>query len=310
MGLKISTTGSWPPTYDPEKIILYSPLDEQDRIVHASIERAIKDQIDLEIDILVDGQVRGDIVSIFASKIPGFQGKSLPFEIIDKIELADEAITVLDYLYAKNLAGEKLVKAHITGAMTLARAVTVTPESPYVDRNDPKLVLDLAEVLGQEARYLVEAGAEIVQIDEPSLADGVDIELAFRAMEKIIEIGEIPIPALHICKNVTNIFDDVLTKSPVKIVSIEGDWLRNEALLHIDNAFLSKCNKMIGLGCLAVRNYSVERVTTLQSFLDVMVDKLGEDNIWAVTPNCGLRHVPYEIALNKLEALKKAVETL
>jgi 5-methyltetrahydropteroyltriglutamate--homocysteine methyltransferase len=308
--LKTSTTGSWPPIYDPDKPIRNLSAEEQDRVVHESIERAIRDQIELDIDVLVDGQVRDDIVSLFASKFPGFKGMTLPYRAVDRIRPADEPITAQDHLYAKRFSGDKLLKAHITGSMTLARATFVDPESPYSNRNDPNLVLDLAKALGQEARHLVEAGAKIVQIDEPALADGVDLDLAFEAMKQIVEVGEIPFPALHICKNVTRILDDVLTRSPVKMVSMEGEWLRHDELSHINRDYLSRCGKQIGLGCIDVRNYTIERLTAVQNFLDLMVSNLGEEYIWAAMPNCGLRPVPYEVALKKLKVMVNAVRSL
>jgi 5-methyltetrahydropteroyltriglutamate--homocysteine methyltransferase len=309
MALKTSTTGSWPPTYDPDKAIRHLPVEEQDRIVHESIERAIHDQIELGIDVLVDGQVRDDIVSLFASRLPGYEGGTLPYRAVDRVRPADEPITVQDYLYAKRLAGDRPLKAHITGPMTLARATLVDAESPYQSRNDPNLVLDLARALGQEARCLVEAGAETVQVDEPALADGVDLDLAFKAMKQIVEIGEIPFPGLHICKNVTRILDDVLSRSPAKMVSIEGEWLRRGELNRINRDYLSRCGKQIGLGCIEVRNYSIERLTAVQNFLDFMLDRLGEEHIWAAMPNCGLRPVPHDVALKKLKLLVSAVRS-
>jgi 5-methyltetrahydropteroyltriglutamate--homocysteine methyltransferase len=310
MALRTSTTGSWPPTYDPDQSIRDLPAEEQDRIVHKSIERAIRDQIDLSIDILVDGQVRDDIVSLFAPKLPGYAGSTLPYHAVGPIQPADEPITVSDYLYAKGLAGDRPLKAHITGPMTLARATLVEAGSSYVSRNDPKLVHDLAQALGKEARLLVQAGAEIVQIDEPALADGVDLDLAFEAMKQIIEAGEIPFPALHICKNVTGILDDVLIRSPVKMVSMEGGWLRRDELSHINRDYLSRSGKQIGLGCIQVRDYTIERPTTVQNFLDFMVTRLGEENIWAAMPNCGLRPVPYEVAISKLKIMVSAAKSL
>jgi 5-methyltetrahydropteroyltriglutamate--homocysteine methyltransferase len=310
MALKISTTGSWPPTYDPDKPIRHLPVEEQDRIVHESIERAVRDQIELGIDILVDGQVRDDIVSLLAPKLPGYAGNTLPYRAVGPIRPADGPITVQDYLYAKGLAGDRPLKAHITGPMTMARTSLVEASAPYMNRNDPSLVRDLAKALGQEARFLVQAGAEIVQIDEPALADGVNLSLAFEAMKQIIEIGEIPLPALHICKNVTKILDDVLTNSPVKMVSMEGSWLRRDELSHINREYLSRCGKQIGLGCIEVRKYAIERLTAVQNFLDFMLDRLSEERIWAAMPNCGLRPVPYEVALKKLKVMVSAAGSL
>lgn len=310
MPLKTSSTGSWPPTYNPDVGIRHLSTDEQERFVQESTERAIRDQIELGIDILVDGQVRGDIVSLFAQKLPGYAGENLPYRAVGPIRPSEEPITVKDYLYAKELAGDRPLKAHITGPMTMARGTVVETGSNYAGRNDPQLVRDLARALGHEARFLVQAGAEVVQIDEPVLADGVDLALAFEAMQQIIEIGEIPFPALHACGNVTRILDDVSTHSPIKMISIEGNWLTHDELGHIDREYLTRCGKQIGLGCIQIANYKIEKLTRVQSFLDRMVVKLGEENIWAAMPNCGLRLVPYEIAIEKLKVMVEVAKSL
>lgn len=310
MALNISTTGSWPPTYNPDKSIRNLPGEEQDQIVHNSIERAIQDQLDLKVDIFVDGQSRDDIVSIFASNLPGYKPNSLPYQVVGKILPTNTSITAKDYVFAKNLLGERPLKAHITGPMTLARNSIVDADSPYESRNDPALVLDLARALGQEARWLVDAGAQIVQIDEPALADGVDLDLAFKALKEIVQIGEIPIPAMHICKNVTQILERTLTSAPVTIISLEGGWLKYDELNHIDRNYLSRCGKKIGLGCIKIRDYSIDRLTEVQRFLDLMTFKLGEENIWAATPNCGLRYVPHDIVIKKLKILRKATRSI
>lgn len=310
MALKTSSVGSWPPTYHPDEGIRHLPSEEQERFVKESIERAIRDQIELKLDILVDGQVRDDIVSLFAPKLPGYTGYTLPYHAVSSILPTEEPITQKDYLYAKTLAGDRPVKAHITGPMTMSRSTVVEVGSGYTGRNDPQLIQYLAKALGQEAKFLVEAGAEIVQIDEPVLADNIDLDLAFKAMQQIIEIGEIPLPALHACGNVTRILDAVLTRSPVKIISIEGEWLNHQALRHIDGDYLARCGKQIGLGCIKVSDYTIERLTTVQNFLDQIVIRLGQEQIWAAMPNCGLRPVSYEIARKKLEILVEAAKSL
>lgn len=310
MSLKTSTTGSWPPVYDPDRSIRTWPPDEQEHLVKKSIGRAIQDQIDLGIDILVDGQVRDDIVSLFATKLPGFAGKTMPYRVVNYIHPAEAPITVQDYLYAKSLAGDRPLKAHLTGPISLARASYVDADSPYRDRNDKELVFDIAKALGQEARNLVEAGAEIIQIDEPALTDGVDLEVAREAIRLIVDIGEIPFPAMHICKNITKILGTVIIEFPVKMISLEGEWLRQKELAHVNAAFLSQHDKQIGLGCISVRDYSIERLSTVQNFLDLMVNRLGEENIWAAMPNCGLRPMPHGKALQKLKIMVNAAKSL
>ena len=310
MTLNTSLTGSYPPIFNPDDLIRNKPLQDQDRLVRESIERAIRDQIDLGIDILVDGQPREDIVSLFSSKLPGYEGYAIPCHVTGPICPSEEPITVSDYSYAKQQAGDRPLKAHITGPMTMSRGSRVDATSPYASRNDPKLIKDLAIALGQEASFLVGAGAEIIQIDEPVLQDGVDMDLAIDAMKRIVEIGQIPFPALHACGNVTKILKDILSSSPVKMISIEGTWLNHDELLDIDRNYLSRCGKQIGLGCIQVANYQIEKLTRVQNFLDQMVLRLGEENIWAVMPNCGLRPVPYDIARQKLQVMIKAAKSL
>jgi 5-methyltetrahydropteroyltriglutamate--homocysteine methyltransferase len=311
MSLKTSLTGSFPPEYNPNvATIRYLPEHEQEDIVRRSTERAVRDQIALGLDFLVDGQVRDDITSIFCTGIPGFSGNNLPYRVTGRIRPSEQSITVSDYLIAKELAGGRPLKAHLTGPMTIAKEAVIDSQSGYSGRDDPKLIHDIAHALGQEARFLVEAGAEIVQIDEPVLADGIDLDIAFDAMRRIIELGQIPFPALHACGNVCNILDAVLTRSPVRMVSLEGSWLRYDELAHIDRGYLARCGKQIGLGCISVADYTVERHRSVESFLDQMVIRLGADNIWAIMPNCGFRLMPYEKAIEKIEVMVKAAHSL
>jgi 5-methyltetrahydropteroyltriglutamate--homocysteine methyltransferase len=324
MTLKTSLTGSYPPIYNPDEKIRLLPQKEQDALVHNSIKRAIRDQIQMGIDILVDGQVRDDIVSLFASKLSGYEGQTLPYCAVAPIRPADEPITVADYLYAKKcvdeyteerkeeleLRSEKIqLKAHITGPMTMAKATRVET-SAYANSYDPRLVMDLAHALGQEARLLVEAGAQIVQIDEPVLVDGVDLDLAFRAMREVIETGEVPFPGLHICGNVSQILKDVLESAPVKMISLEGEWLKRSELRRVDRDLLLRCGKQIGLGSIKVSDYKLEKITMVQNFMDEMIMRLGEENIWAIMPNCGLRAMPYDIVQQKLLVMVEAVKSL
>lgn len=307
MPLKTSTTGSYPPTFDPD-LTFHMDSDEYELEIRKSIKRAVEDQLKLGIDILVDGQVRDDIVSLFAKHLPAFDEKQLPYRIVGKIHPLDEGITVHDYQHAADLIPEndkRPIKAHVTGPMTIARG-SYLDTTAYESLDDENLIMDLAEAIGQEASFLVKAGAEIVQIDEPVLSKGVDLNLAFKAMEKIIEVGEIPFPALHACGNITGIFAAMVKDAPVKMISIEGEWLKDKSLNYVNENFLQDEGKVIGLGCIRVSDYKVERLLILQNFLDRMITKLGEDCIWAVMPNCGLRYMPRDVAYEKLSVMVQA----
>lgn len=311
MALKTSLTGSYPPLAAAAQAHQDSAEEAPDLLIQQGIRRAVEDQKELGVDFLVDGQIREDIISLFANRLGGFVPHSTPFRIKDRVTCAAEPITVRDYVYARLNAGSQPLKAHITGPITLARASRIAPEnSAYGDRNDRRLVMDLAEALAREAEALVDAGAEVVQIDEPALADGVDMNTAFEAIGLIVERARIPFPALHVCGNVTYILKELLQNCPVRMVSIEGAFLNHKNLQSIDAAFLSGAGKQIGLGCIQVVDLRIDRQRAVQDFLDAMVMRLGEENIWAAMTNCGLRTLPHAVAREKVRVLVDAARAL
>ncbi len=311
MALKTCLVGSYPPITDLQTGLLDEEREATEEIIHKGIQRAVEDQIKLEVDILVDGQIRSDIISLYTKQLGGYDPNAIPFRVIGKITRSVTPITVADYMYARDLAGLRPMTAHITGPVTLARASRINSNlSPYRDRNDPRMLMDIAEALCYEAEALVKAGAEVIQIDEPALADGVDLDVAFNAIRLIAEHARIPFPALHICGNVTHILQEVLEKCPVRMVSIEGAFLNHPKLQFIDAGYLSNTGKQIGLGCIQVVDHHVDRQRAVQDFLDAMVLRLGEENIWAAMPNCGLRTMPIDVAREKVNVLVKAAQAL
>ena len=80
-----------------------------------SIKKALDDQLTAGIDILSDGQVRGDMVEIFVSNMYGFEGR----RVVNRVEFV-KPITLNDIKYSLKYISkkdpEKGVKGIITGA--------------------------------------------------------------------------------------------------------------------------------------------------------------------------------------------------
>ncbi len=310
MPLQTSLIGSYPPIHSINKNVSDFDKGEFEASVRKSIERAVDDQLNLGIDILVSGQCRNDVVSLICPGLPGISGAEFPYRVTGKIKPADESLSVGDYIYAQNKAPNKEFKAHVVGPFTLARSLKIDPTSPYTGRSDPNLIKDIAHALAVEAKYFVQAGASIVQIDEPVLADGANLALAAQVLKLLVEKGEIPYPVLHICGNVSAVFEEICQTFPFKAISIEGSWLNRKPMHKIDAQFLLTTGVKVGLGCISVIDYEPERVPTIQRFLSRMIRRLGEENIWAVLPDCGFRTIPYEVAYRKIEVLTKAAHTI
>ena len=78
----------------------------------------------------------------------------------------------------------------------------------------------MAIALKTEANELQNAGAAIIQIDEPFLSTGVaDLNTAKKALKIITEDLNVPV-SMHVCGDIGKILSDLL-KFPVQIIDCE-----------------------------------------------------------------------------------------
>ena len=154
-----------------------------------AIIESVKSFVSNDIDIICDGQVRGDMVKIFASKINGFKIEDNTAYIKGKITPAAHPISVRDFQLAfrtaKSLNNQfrlnasledifnqeaKGVKGILTGPTTLTHSSMI--EHFYSTRENA--IYDIAKALLVEAKELQKAGACAIQIDEPFISTGAE----------------------------------------------------------------------------------------------------------------------------------------
>ena len=92
--------------------------------VRKAIAIAVADQDKSGVQIISDGQVRSDMVGIFAMNMKGYKKVGARYHITGRIEVPDKPATVDDYRYAKKLSKKK-VKGIITGPTTMAKSSVV-----------------------------------------------------------------------------------------------------------------------------------------------------------------------------------------
>ncbi len=254
-----------------------------------AIQQAVEDQIAAGIDLISDGQVRADIISLFAAGIPGFQrAPDGVWELAAPPDLPGEPLASGDYLLARLLAkGRAAVKGVLTGPITLALSTRLLPGAPYDGNSDPQFILRLAGILGREAAALVAAGAEIVQIDEPMLPDaiqnGLELELAEQALRDVTAI--IPFSILHICADVRPIAYELLSM-PIAALNIAG--ARIDALSAFEADDLESAGIRLVYGCADTQAPQPESRQTIQARIERAVERLGAEHLW-LSPDCGLR---------------------
>ncbi len=285
--LPTTVVGSYPA--QPKRTItsLFDPF-------HEAVRQAVLMQQKAGITIISDGQVRGDMIGVFASKLPGIRGN----DVIGTIMPPDQPITVKDTAYA--VRQHPYVKAIITGPSTIAYGLHLkTPQ--YRNRNE--LIPDIASALVVEARALAHTGAVMLQIDEPILSTGAaDLQTAKEAIRIIAQAVSIPV-CLHVCGTIASIIDELLAM-PVQILDFEGS-VNEENLASFSKTDLK--DRYIGYGIVDSSSPTLETVEVVKQRLLKGIDLLGPERILA-DPDCGLRmHTP-ERAFEKLSLLTMAVD--
>jgi 5-methyltetrahydropteroyltriglutamate--homocysteine methyltransferase len=285
--LATTVVGSYPVVKGGGLRSLFDPL-------HTAVEIAVGDQIAAGIDIISDGQVRGDMIGAFTSKLPGIREQ----EVIGKIQPASGPITVGDTKYAISKAPK--VKGIITGPTSLAHGLHI---STPMYRDKEELVPDLATALLVEARALEAAGITLLQIDEPIFSTGIaDLAVGKQAVEQIAAGLHIPV-CMHVCGNLGNVIDELL-KFNVNVLDFE--FANNPDNLDL----LSRrdlTGKMIGFGCVDNTTDQIESVHEIRKRIEKGVE-IFDPKIMLIDPDCGLRMRTREAAYAKLKYMCDAAK--
>lgn len=285
--LATTVVGSYPVVKAGGLKSLFDPLA-------GAVGTAVTDQIGAGIDIISDGQVRGDMIGAFTSKLPGIREQ----EVIGKIQPAAAAITAADTKYARSKFPK--VKGIITGPTTLAHGLHI---STPMYRSKEEVALDLAAALVTEARALEATGITLLQIDEPILSTGIaDLGIAKQAVEQIASSVRVP-TCMHVCGNLANVLDEIL-KFNVNVLDFE--FSNNPQNLDI----LSRRDldgKMLGYGCVDSSSETVETVSEIKKRIEKGVEYF-DPKILLIDPDCGMRMRSRESAYWKLKNMCDAAK--
>jgi 5-methyltetrahydropteroyltriglutamate--homocysteine methyltransferase len=283
-----------------------------------AIELAVRDQIEAGIDIISDGQVRAGMVEIFAKAIPGMTVEDNTTKIVGKITPSFTPISAGDLQYAINVSksiskeynsngnkrieeGVKGVKGIITGPSTLVFSSRM--EGFYNNKEDA--IIDLAYALKKEAEFLQRAGAICIQIDEPFISTGVvDMDIAKKAVRIITKDLSVP-RALHVCGDVTTVFDKLL-KFDIDVLDCEFAGIPQNIDL-LENHNLN--GKKIGFGCLDTKTDKIETKEEIEELIKKGIELIGAENMLA-DPDCGMRMRSRDAAFSKLKSMTEAVKRL
>ena len=308
--MKSTVVGSFPvevkgPSSAKDKLLntfgAYDPFKQ-------SIKDSVTAQLDAGVDIISDGQVRGDMVSIFTKYIPGMKIEDGNTFIVGKIRNPTQEISVKDLQYAKkvmkdyyggNIPEGKGVKGIITGPNTIVHSSRI--QSFYKNKEDA--IIDLAHCLKCEVDAIAKKVEPVyIQVDEPFLSTGmVDMKTAREAISIIKDGLEIPL-GMHVCGLLNDAFKD-LTTFDIDILDME--FAGNNVNLGVleENAYLLK-DKKVGFGCVDSSVNEVDDISDIDELVSKAIEIVGKDNL-ILDPDCGLRRAPKDVAFEKLKLMNE-----
>lgn len=308
--MKSTVVGSFPakessPSNFKDKLLntlgLYDPFRE-------AIRSSVIAQLDAGVDIISDGQVRGDMVSIFTKYIPGMKIDDGNIVIVSKIRNPVKEISIKDMQYAKKVMKEyydgnipegKGIKGIITGPNTIVYSSRI--ESFYKNKEDA--IIDLAHSLKFEVNAIAKkVEPAYIQIDEPFLSTGiVDMKTAREAIDIIHEGLDLPL-GMHVCGILSDAFKD-LAKFNIDILDMEfaGNNI-NLGVLEENVSLLT--NKKVGFGCIDSSVHTVDDISDIDMLVSRAIEIVGKDNL-LLDPDCGLRRSPKDIAFKKLKLMNE-----
>ena len=308
--MKSTVVGSFP-------VELKEPSSAKGRLLKAlgandSYKEAIKttviNQLDAGVDIISDGQVRGDMVSIFTEFIPGMKIVDGNTEIVSKIRNPTQEISIKDLQYAKkvmndyfkgNIPEGKGIKGIITGPNTIVHSSRIA--GFYKNKEDA--IIDLAHALKYELDAIEKkVHPEYIQIDEPFLSTGmVDMKTARDAIDILHDGMEVPL-AMHVCGILSDTFMDI-SKFNVDILDFEFAG-NNINLDVLEKNYSLVNNKKIGFGCIDSAVNTVDDKNDVDKLVQKAIEIVGKDNLF-LDPDCGLRRAPMDVAFEKLKLMNQ-----
>jgi 5-methyltetrahydropteroyltriglutamate--homocysteine methyltransferase len=289
-----------------------------DDIHEVAIKAALKDQETAGVDVVSDGELRRDNdIDYFLARMPGVEiphiAKTFYYDYYDAyvrhpIPVDDESATLnlVEDLRFTQTYTNRPVKFSFTGPFSLARRVHNEAYSSFDD-----LVMAFARILNREAKQLAEAGAAVLQIDEPFLAGyPEEVGLAVRAINQVYADIAGPTRAVHVCygnRYARPVWEGHYEFLFPTILDAQVDQLVLEfARKGYDDLDLFKkystATLNLGLGVIDVKNPSPESPELIAARVRRALQVLPPDRLM-INPDCGLRHLPAHSARAKLRAM-------
>jgi len=287
-----------------------------------AVRLAILDQEEAGVDVISDGEMRRTagyyrgymdrIVNLPLSKKPPLRQLgpihydfNRPREVAGPIS-APEGLGIAEEFKFLKTRTRKPVKATCAGPLNFARECLLT--SYYKSTFD--LAYDFAKIINAELKALVEAGADFIQVDEPSYVhlreEPAEMAKLFNATVEGVRAKV----ALHICfgthagrprmsrRTYRQLFPKILDARVDQFVF----EFANRQMSEIELWKEFSVDRELGAGVIDIKAYEVETPEDVAQRIRTALKYILPEKLW-INPDCGMSATPRWICVQKLRAM-------
>jgi len=285
---------------------------------------AIREQEQLGLDILTDGEMRrASFVFHIAGQWDGVdtdrlvnkqiyrnrEANRMVPRIVGKI-VRNKAAAVDDVGTAKTHT-DRPIKVAVPGPMTV---IDSSANEFYEDEEE--LAFDIAAALNAELRDLQDAGADVLQIDEPAMTRYHDKVRAYgaKALDRCLEGITVP-TIVHLCYGYPGggslqheyHYEGVLPAlMQTRISGFHVEFGRST----FDPKVLRLCgDRIVMFGCVDPGSSPAPTVEAVERRIAEALDVIEPGHLW-LAPDCGLMTISRDLARNKLAVMVEAAKRL
>ena len=279
---------------------------------------AIRDMERAGIDIVTDGEIRRESYSNrFATALDGIDtdnpaivtsqsGMQTPVPRVVGDIKRSRPIELRDMEFLRRNT-DRAAKITLPGPFTMSQQAK---NEHYKDEEE--MAMAFAAAVNAEARDLQDAGADVIQLDEPWVRNNPDLarRYAVKAINRALEGITVP-TVIHICFGYAAVvpgstkpsgysFLAELADSSAQQISIEAAQPRLDLGVLKDLS-----NKRILVGVLDLADPEIEPVSVVADRIRNALKHVAPERL-VVAPDCGMKYMPRATAFGKLKAMSDA----
>ncbi|KAI4330582.1 hypothetical protein MLD38_028859 [Melastoma candidum] len=326
--LPTTTIGSFPQTVELRRVRREYKAkkiseDEYVNSIKEEINKVVKLQEELDIDVLVHGEPeRNDMVEYFGEQLSGFAftvngwvqsygSRCVKPPIIYGDVSRPKAMTVFWSSMAQSMTSRPM-KGMLTGPVTILNWSFVRNDQPRFET-----CYQIALAIKDEVEDLEKAGINVIQIDEAALREGLPLRKSEQAFYlewavhsfRITNVGVKDTTQIHthMCYSHFNDIIHSIIDMDADVITIENSR-SDEKLLSVFREGV-KYGAGIGPGVYDIHSPRIPTADEIADRVDKMLAVLEKNILW-VNPDCGLKTRKYPEVKPALSNMVEAAKVL